>query len=188
MDLHKTMVAALTVLLSAFCWATPCRAVPQVTIGPCTAPPQIDGRLDDACWRAAATLGDFVTTGENRKAARATSVKLLYDAKWLYLGIACRHENPAQMSRRVLDHDGPVHADESVEIVFDPGSNGILHYHFLLNAANTQAEQRMSEGSRDRSWSPQWCSGPRFMRPVGTRRSPCRCTCWPPRACSAGPA
>lgn len=133
-------------------------ALPEATVAPCATPPKIDGELDDECWKAAATFSDFHVLGQTHAAKRPTVVKASFDSKWLYLGIASHHEKPQEIQATVLNHDGPVHQDESVEVFADAGTGGEVYFHFLLNAANTQAEQRIRAGASDRGWNPAWRS------------------------------
>jgi len=137
-------------------------AAPAVTVTSCKTAPKVDGRLDDACWRGITPLTGFTLAGKGERAALQTTARIIHDSEWLYLGIVCQHPSPKQMKCSVHEHDGSVSRDESVEVFLDPGTDGNLYFHFMVNSANTRAEQRAgSGGSRDRGWNPRWLSATR---------------------------
>jgi hypothetical protein len=160
--MSRNAALALTVVLFLQGLSIAAGAPPQAVMKPPGAPPTIDGRLEDSCWKIARPFSDFILVGGQGKASVATRVKACFDSKWLYFGIACEHPNPARIAPKITRHDGRVHTDESVEIFLDPGTKGMFYGHFMLNAANVRAEQSSVGGSRDRSWDPQWRSATRI--------------------------
>ena len=52
-----------------------------------TKAPKIDGKLDDAAWASAPTTGAFVNTLTGADVPQKTEAKLLWDKKFLYVGI-----------------------------------------------------------------------------------------------------
>ena len=76
-------------MISLLLCATAASAQPPVTVSRCTAPPVIDGRLDEACWSSAAVLNGFVQTrpGDNSPPSRETALLVAYDSQALYFGI-----------------------------------------------------------------------------------------------------
>ncbi|MGI6087924.1 MAG: sugar-binding protein [Kiritimatiellia bacterium] len=126
-----------------------------------TQPPVLDGRLDDACWQDASPLGNFhVCTDTTGRRVNDTEVRLAYDDAWLYLGVKCR--NPLQkhvLDPKTREHDGPVTADESVELFLSSDGKGKVYYHFMLSCFNVKAEQRVIDGNRERlTWNLPWRS------------------------------
>src|SRR2546423_474321 len=47
---------------------------------------KLDGRLDEADWGRAQVIGTFMVPGRNRPSKTKTSVKFLWDDKYLYFG------------------------------------------------------------------------------------------------------
>ncbi len=134
---------------------------PSAHAVPVAQPPALDGRLDEDCWREAVPLGNFhVYKDADGRRVKDTEVRLAYDDAWLYLGIRCG--NPVQklvMDPRTRAHDGPVSADESVELFFSSDAAGAAYYHFMLSCFNVRAEQRFIKGVRDReTWNLPWRS------------------------------
>ncbi len=71
----------------------PEKAIP-VRVAKFSAPPVIDGKLDDEIWKSAQILKDFVQTspGDNIAASKLTEVMLGYDEKNLYIAFRCWDE------------------------------------------------------------------------------------------------
>jgi len=111
-------------------------AVPGVVVGRAGTSPKIDGKLDDACWRGAASVTDLVSymsTGRPaeddtltgpKPALAKTEVYLTYDDTALYMGFRCDREimdtlratfKPGSASPTNLWHD------DHVECYLDPG-------------------------------------------------------------------
>ncbi|MFP3904741.1 MAG: sugar-binding protein [Armatimonadota bacterium] len=123
---------------------------------------QLDGKLDEPFWQSATPHSGFTLWKEEGDKVHDTEFRLVYDDTYLYIGLRC--DNPLQdlvFKPKVTEHDGPVTADESVEIFLDPGTNGRLYYHFMLSSFNIKAEQVMKVGQtlvRDRGWDHPWRS------------------------------
>ena len=100
--------------------------------------PKLDGRLDDACWRAACVVDSFGPlggrSGETQQAV-ATKAYLTYDADALY--VACRCEEPLadQLVLNTKEHDGPTWQDDAVELFFNPSGDRRRYCQLAVNAA-----------------------------------------------------
>lgn len=154
----RTMIAAL--VLAAACCAT-IRAADAEPVFAETGP-KLDGDLSDACWHAAEARSGFTPFRKEGRTLDDTAFRLAYDNEWLYLAFECK--NPLQkliFKPKVIEHDGPVHTDESVEVFLDPGTDGKLYYHFILSCFNIRAEQRVLKRARDRKWDHPWRSATR---------------------------
>src|SRR5687767_11903754 len=70
-------------------------------------PPTIDGRLDDAAWRSAARIGQFVQTRplDGVPATEQTVVYVAYDSQGLYFGIHAQYSNPSLVRANRVDRD-----------------------------------------------------------------------------------
>lgn len=64
-------------------------------------PPRIDGRLDEPAWQSAAILDAFVQQepAEGEPATEATIVRLLYDARALYVGVEAFDYSRSEVDR-----------------------------------------------------------------------------------------
>ncbi len=137
---------------------------PAVTLPRADTAPAVDGRLDDPAWSGAAVLTNFhvLAGGLLRPRAdtpAATRVLLLRDDAWLYAGFDCSNAAMRHVTQQVLEPDGPVHLDDSVELFFDPGTGGELYLHFLLSWANVRGERRITNtGGIEPGWTIPWRS------------------------------
>ncbi|MBU1734137.1 MAG: hypothetical protein KJ692_02750 [Verrucomicrobia bacterium] len=97
--------------------------VPYVAMNPASAPPVIDGKLEDACWLNASCLTPFVSTSGDFGKQQQTQVFVTYDRDNVYIGFKCFdiYLNPVlnqlhMVSAKATDRDAAVFKDDSVEI------------------------------------------------------------------------
>ena len=135
-------------------------ALPEIRLTAVEKPPVVDGKLTDECWKTAAVIDRlFLYADPEGGTSDRTKVYAVFDRAWLYLAFDCAHPHPERIETVITQHDGPVHRDESVEIFLDPGTEGALYFHFILNAANVRAEQRVTRSAgADRGWNQPWRS------------------------------
>ena len=123
----------------------------------CKTPPSVDGDLGDACWRGAPAISHFHVYGSDQR-SDATRVRVAVDSTWLYLAFECDNPHPDRLGQNATQHDGPVHTDDSIEVFLDPGTNGVLYYHYLLSFANVKGEKRVLKKRIERDWDVAWRS------------------------------
>ncbi len=138
---------------------------PQITVPPAAAAPALDGVLDDACWRQAAVI-ERLNVYRKDEITEAACFKLACDNQWLYIAAQIRHPRPASINPKIRQRDGGVNQDDSIEIFVDPGTDGRLYYHYMLNAVNVRAEQQKTRNAAgdydtDRQWDMPWRSAAR---------------------------
>ncbi|MCY3843918.1 MAG: hypothetical protein OXH69_10300, partial [Acidobacteria bacterium] len=76
--------------------------------------PRIDGRLDEEAWRSAAIVDAFVQQepSEGEPATEPTVVRLLYDARALYIGVEAFDSRPEAVIATEMRRDSPRLFDE----------------------------------------------------------------------------
>lgn len=121
-------------------------------------PPRIDGKLDDPAWDKAAVADGFTVLASGAAPVALTEAKVGADGRWLYLGIRCEEDTPENLVRRITMRDGPVNADDSLEIFLDPGTDGETYFHFKVSVGNVQADQRVKHGRTHPDWNAGWQS------------------------------
>src|SRR5207247_5886907 len=103
----------------------------------------IDGKLDDKAWEAASPAVSLQFLWENQTGAKQkTSVRLLWDDQYLYVGYDCED---ADITAQFLERDDPTYRDDAVEIFINPrpaqtglyfrlelNERAVLH-HYLLH-------------------------------------------------------
>ena len=125
-------------------------------------PPEIDGRLNDACWEEAAVADDFVLFGGRGYATVKTEARVLWDANNLYIGMRCFDANPSLMKTEAVERDGRVCGDDCVEIFLIPPNNSVLarfpassrYFHLAVNSAGVCWDEIGSEAPD--SWNARW--------------------------------
>ncbi len=141
-----------------------------------SAPPVIDGVLDDECWKQIEVRNDFVSvTGGPVK--RKTTMRLVFDDENLYLGIECYWDDIEILKKgiaKILEKYGPPPSAGSIskdysntygmELFLDAGATRINYYQILFNAAG--------------QYTGNYKMITRHFRPVHTIKSVIRGNCW----------
>ena len=125
-------------------------------------PPTIDGQLDDATWRTAALITEFVQTNpvEGAPPTENTEVRIAYDADYLYFAFYAHYKDPSQMRANRVDRD-QARSDDWIAVIFDTFLDQQRGYRFFVNAYGVQNDAILTGGRRsrgppgaggDRSW------------------------------------
>ena len=104
-------------------------------------PPVIDGRLDDPAWARAEPFSDFVQLfpDEGKPPTQPTEVRVLYDDRFLYVGVTARDTEPEAMVRSLGRRDRPSYSD-AVTVIVDPSHSHRRGYAFKLTAGGVQMD------------------------------------------------
>lgn len=121
--------------------------------------PQIDARLDDACWQDAPQIGELVMVEpwEGREPRERTVVKVLHDRDNLYFGIWCE-QDPSSIRDSQRVRDARLDPDDRVEIMLDPFENRRTAYFFQVGAGGSLGDAIVSaNGMRfNKPWDALW--------------------------------
>ncbi len=129
--------------------------VPKVKLEPHTyvvyrtgVPLKIDGRLSELPWKAAPWTQDFVNISGNpsKPPRQHTRVKLLWNGKYLYVGIQVREKN---VWATLTKHDAPLFLQNACELFVDPDGDTQHYLEFGLNAEGTTYELLLTKPYRD---------------------------------------
>ena len=103
--------------------------------------PVIDGRLDDAVWRDAAFLDEFVQRQplDGAPATEATEVYIAYDSANIYIGAHVYYSQPNMLRANRADRDRPI-ADDAFLVYFDPFLDQQRAYVFGVNGYGVQSD------------------------------------------------
>jgi len=117
---------------------------------------KIDGRLDDAAWKAAPWTADFMDiVGPERPQPRfRTRIKMLWDDEYLYIGAEL--EEP-DVWATLTAHDSVIFHDNDFELFLNPSGDGLNYFEFEINALNTGWDLFLPKpynkgGKADNSW------------------------------------
>jgi len=84
-------------------------------------PIKIDGKLDEASWKAAPSTGPFVDTMTGNPAGVATEAKLLWDSQNLYFAF---ENQDTDVWTTLTARDDKLWTQEAVEVMLDADGNG----------------------------------------------------------------
>ncbi|MCV6628676.1 MAG: carbohydrate binding family 9 domain-containing protein [Flavobacteriaceae bacterium] len=119
-------------------------------------PPSIDGLLQDDAWDLVNWTGDFLQRQPNEKdqPTYQTRFKVLYDAKYLYIGIQCFDEEPAKIAKRLTRRDE--FDGDWIEVNIDSYNDKRTGFSFNVNAAGVKGDEFISRNGEnwDDSWNP----------------------------------
>ena len=163
-SVRSLLVAAAVTAVLPLVSADAAPPLPEMTIPVCRQPPALDGALDDTCWKAATVLRDFYIVGTDKRTDRCAA-HVARDKEWLYIAFDVAHPNPKSIAPKITQRDGQyIYREDCVKVAFDPGTEGVLWYHFRLSAGNVQGDMRRSVGRRqyERDWDLPWRSATRI--------------------------
>lgn len=132
-------------------------AQPSIRVRRAARVPKLDGRLDDAAWKAAPPQIVHAMAGGKAH----TTVRLLHDAKNLYVAFECAEPDVAKMRTDPKGHDADIWNLECCEIFLDPTARRTSYLHFILGAspgARYDGRQGFDPAAtrEDKTWNPAW--------------------------------
>ena len=114
---------------------------PSVVVARAASQPQIDGRLDDAIWRNAMRVTDFVQQRpvEGAPATEQTEVHIAYDSQNIYFAIYAHYSDRKLIRANRVDRDQTA-GDDNVRLYFDPFLDQQRAYVFAVNGYGVQSD------------------------------------------------
>ena len=127
-----------------------------------SAPPSVDGSLDDPVWNEAQPISDFVQQEPDvdMPVSEPTEVRVLIDDGAIYFGIRCTDRLAGGVVARELRRDNPLAGDDRFEIVLDTFHDHRNGYHFVINSLGTQYDAEIANEGLDVNveWDERWWS------------------------------
>ena len=122
----------------------PAVLAPRVTDGP-----RLDGRLDDAVWRTASRITEFVQQRplDGAPATEQTDVFVAYDSSNLYFGVHAHYSDLGLIRANRVDRDQTT-LDDRVTVYLDPFLDQQQAFLFSVNGYGVQGDATV--GARDR--------------------------------------
>ena len=152
--------AALAVALSASAQQAPRAGAPaqrKAMATRTTEVPNIDGQLDDAAWRQATPIADFVQTepSEGQPASEATEVRILYDDRAIYVGVMAFDSDPAHIVTSDARRDSALSGQDSFQLIFDTYHDRQNGFIFGTTPVGMQYDAQVrNEGEQQSSGAP----------------------------------
>lgn len=118
----------------------------------------INGILDDDGWQVAAWTTDFTEFEPDNGTApsQRTKFKVVYDSKYLYVGIRCYDSNVDNVEKRLSRRDE--FAGDWVDVDIDSYGDKRTAFAFTMTAAGVKGDGFLSDNGDnwDTSWNPIW--------------------------------
>lgn len=126
----------------------------------------VDGVLSEQSWKLAPAATGFLQEepNEGTPASERTEVRVLYNDKYLYVGIWAFDSDPGRINARELTRDASFSNDDKVEILLDTYHDRRNAYRFAVNPLGTQQDALITDEGRDvnLSWDAPWLSNGRI--------------------------
>lgn len=137
-----------------------------------TAPPKIDGLLNDEVWKNAPYAEDFIVNSPNfgDKPQQPTRVYVVYDDQAIYIG-AYLYDDPRLVRKQLTPRDGESRQDvDYFAVYFDTYNDDQNGFQFLVTSRNVQSDGRINPNRSsqfgppsDYSWDAVWESKVSFQ-------------------------
>ena len=118
----------------------------------------IDGKLDDQAWGDVEWGGDFVGHEPEylAKPSQETQFKILYDEKFIYVGIRAFDTEPEKIVKRMSRRDG--FDGDWVEINIDSYNDKRTAFSFTSSVSGVKSDEFVSNNGDnwDSTWDPIW--------------------------------
>ena len=118
----------------------------------------IDGKLDDEAWNQVEWGGDFVGHEPEYKAepSEETQFKILYDDKFLYIGVRAFDREPEKIVKRMSRRDG--FDGDWVEVNIDSYNDKRTAFSFTASVSGVKGDEYISNNGNnwDSTWDPIW--------------------------------
>jgi hypothetical protein len=132
----------------------------QLPITTKTSAIKIDGELNETAWLIKETASNFWMKfpTDNGHAPKNIEVKVCYDNEFIYFAAKIEEKKP--YIGQSLKRDSRIRESDGLGIVLDPINKKTNGYYFSVTAYNVQADDVMSGGDDDLtfSWDTKWLS------------------------------
>ena len=111
-------------------------------------PPEIDGRLDEEAWSMAPVIDDFTQQepAEGEPASERTEVRLLYNSRWLFIGVRAFDSDPAGIIATEMRRDSErLLEEDNFQVILDTFRDSRSGYMFVTNPLGAKLEQQVFE-------------------------------------------
>lgn len=105
-------------------------SLPRLAVVQTRRPPKLDGSLTDLVWSFAHTTAPFVETRSGGVAPVTASAKLLWDKRYLYVGVDV---NDALLRASDREHDDHLWKQDCVELMIDPDGGGKNYFEIQVS-------------------------------------------------------
>ena len=106
----------------------------QVTVTNCKNGPELDGKLDDDCWKTAGVMDNFSLMDGAGKPTADTKAWVTTDGVNLYVAVECEEKLMGNIIANVRENQGAVYSDDCVEVFIDSDYLEQEYYQVCVNS------------------------------------------------------
>ena len=133
---------------------------PSVAAGTLVGTIRLDGRLDESAWQRAGAIENLTMSEPTPGVAPSarTVVRVLADAKTLFVGVRCEDADPAGIVSFTKARDGSLQNEDHVKVVLDTFRDGRSGYVFAVNPGGARYDALVNPGgeSENANWDGLW--------------------------------
>ena len=122
----------------------------------------VDGKIDEPAWKKAEVIDNLIQREpqEGEPITEPTEIRILYDDKYLYIGVICTDGHPDRIVASEMRRDAPLEDNDYFEIYLDTYHDHRNATYFMTNPLGAQRDALISEeGSRiNWDWDGLWYS------------------------------
>ncbi len=121
-------------------------------------PITLDGKLDEADWRAAVPLSRFVEIypGDRSPPPERTEVRFLYDDRFLYVGFRGFLRDPSGLRKPFVRRDKVGSSHDYIQVYIDPLGAQRGAYLFRVNARGVKTDGLQDEAKQSETLDPDF--------------------------------
>ena len=123
-----------------------------------SAPPQLDGVLDDAIWKTAPLHEGFTQQDpdEDKPSTERTTFQIAYDDEAIYFAVMCYDKEPDKIFSRLVRRDNYVTSDR-IDVILDPHYSRQNAFWFTAYPSGSVTDGTISGGGWwDSTWNGVW--------------------------------
>ncbi len=127
--------------------------------------PVIDGKLDEPEWQGAPVGGSLIQyePAQHVPMSQRTEFRILYDEKFIYLGVWCYDSEPDKIVARLMERDGPLWLDDNIIFVFDTFRDLRNGYVFFVNPNGARRDGLVIDNVKENhDWRGAWVAQARI--------------------------
>ncbi len=118
----------------------------------------LDGDLSDPAWEQASKIDTFYETafGDNRPPLVKTVARLMYDGRYLYIGVRCDDPEPAKIRAPYVDRDTVFGDQDNLAVFLDTRNDRRSAVELRVNPRGIQADAVYNDANGNEDFSPDF--------------------------------
>jgi hypothetical protein len=118
-------------------------------------PVVVDGRLDEEAWKDAEPIDGFVQAQPRpgHPASERTTVRILYDERFLYIGALLEDSEPSRLVINTLERDSNTQDTDAFGVALDPFLDRQNSFSFIVNPKGAVRDGQTSNDARSSNFA-----------------------------------